>query len=45
MTCSLISSGDFPLTHAGEAVRGTLVAFIGDYLRNVRPAGAELLEG
>lgn len=45
MTCSMISSGDFPLTHAGEAVRGTLVAFIADYLRSRRPPGAEVIEG
>ena len=45
MTCSMISSGDFPLTHAGEAVRSALVEFIGDYLRSRRPPGAEAVEG
>ena len=45
MTCSMISSGDFPLTHAGEAVRSALVEFIGDYLRNKQPPGAEAVEG
>ena len=45
LTCSMISSGDFPLTHAGEAVRSALVEFIRGYLRSTQPPGAEAIEG
>jgi len=41
LTCSVISSSDFPLTHAGEAVRGVLINFIKDYLHKTKAPGAE----
>jgi LysR family nitrogen assimilation transcriptional regulator len=44
MTCSMISSADFPLTNAGEAVRSRLISFIADYVQNTKPAGAELVQ-
>jgi LysR family transcriptional regulator, nitrogen assimilation regulatory protein len=41
LTCSLVSSSDFPLTHAGEAVKNVLVRFMTDQIAaNSRP-GAE----
>ena len=43
LTCSLVSSGDFPLTHAGEAVKNELIRFMKDQIAaNTRP-GAELI--
>ena len=43
MTCSIISSSDFPLTHAGEAVKAVVIRFIEDHIgANNRP-GAELI--
>jgi LysR family nitrogen assimilation transcriptional regulator len=43
LTCSLVSSSDFPLTHAGEAVKDVLIRFMEDQItRNTRP-GAELV--
>jgi LysR family transcriptional regulator, nitrogen assimilation regulatory protein len=43
LTCSLVSSSDFPLTHAGEAVKKVLIRFVEDQItRNTRP-GAELI--
>jgi LysR family transcriptional regulator, nitrogen assimilation regulatory protein len=41
LTCSAISSSDFPLTHAGEAVRGVLVDFIKEHLHKTNAPGAE----
>ena len=43
LTCSLVSSGDFPLTQAGEAVKNVLIRFMTDQIAaNTRP-GAELI--
>jgi LysR family transcriptional regulator, nitrogen assimilation regulatory protein len=43
LTCSLVSSIDFPLTHAGEAVKNVLIRFVEDQITaNTRP-GAELI--
>jgi LysR family nitrogen assimilation transcriptional regulator len=43
LTCSLVSSSDFPLTHAGEAVKTVLIRFVKDQITaNTRP-GAELI--
>ena len=43
LTCSLVSSSDFPLTHAGEAVKNELIRFMKDQIAaNTRP-GAELI--
>jgi LysR family nitrogen assimilation transcriptional regulator len=41
MTCSIISSSDFPLTHAGEAVRNTLINFAHDRIKMSQRPGAE----
>lgn len=44
LTCSLVSSSDFPLTHAGEAVKNELIRFMKNQIAaNARP-GAELIE-
>jgi LysR family transcriptional regulator, nitrogen assimilation regulatory protein len=45
LTASIISSSDFPLTHAGEAVRKILADFTMRYLREKRPPGAEWIGG
>jgi LysR family nitrogen assimilation transcriptional regulator len=43
LTCSLVSSSDFPLTYAGEAVKNVLIHFVKDQIaRSTRP-GAELI--
>ena len=43
LTCSLVSSSDFPLTSAGEAVKKVLIRFVKDQItQNTRP-GAELI--
>ena len=43
LTCSLVSSSDFPLTSAGEAVKEVLIRFVKDQItQNTRP-GAELI--
>jgi LysR family nitrogen assimilation transcriptional regulator len=43
LTCSLVSSSDSPLTHAGEAVKNVLIGFVKDQITaNTRP-GAELI--
>ena len=43
LTCSLVSSSDFPLTYAGEAVKKVLIRFVEDQIaQNTRP-GAELI--
>lgn len=41
MTCSIISSSDFPLTHAGEAVRDTLIRFAHERIKTTKRPGAE----
>ncbi len=41
LTCSVISSSDFPLSHAGEAVRTTLIKFIRDLIVTTDRPGAE----
>lgn len=41
LTCSVISSSDFPLTHAGEAVRDTLVQFVDQRIKATKRPGAE----
>ncbi|QRM56142.1 LysR substrate-binding domain-containing protein [Sinorhizobium sp. BG8] len=43
LTASVLSSGDFPLTHAGEAVRRVLGEFAVDHLRTAQE-GAEWIE-
>ena len=43
LTCSLVSSSDFPLTSAGEAIKKVLIRFVKDQItQNTRP-GAELI--
>lgn len=43
LTCSLISSSDFPLTYSGEAVKKVLIHFVEDQItQNTRP-GATLV--
>jgi LysR family nitrogen assimilation transcriptional regulator len=39
LTASIIWSSDFPLTHAGEAVRNVLAQYVERYLREHRPPG------
>jgi LysR family nitrogen assimilation transcriptional regulator len=41
LTASIISSGDFPLTYAGEAVRNVLIKFAESHFRANNPPGAE----
>jgi LysR family nitrogen assimilation transcriptional regulator len=41
LTASIISSGDFPLTHAGEAVHSVLSKFVESHLRRTGAPGAE----
>jgi LysR family nitrogen assimilation transcriptional regulator len=41
LTASIISSGDFPLTYAGEAVRSVLSKFVESHLHQTRAPGAE----
>jgi LysR family transcriptional regulator, nitrogen assimilation regulatory protein len=41
LTASVISSGDFPLTHAGEAVRDFLIQFVQAELGKTEPPGAQ----
>jgi LysR family transcriptional regulator, nitrogen assimilation regulatory protein len=41
MTCSIISSSDFPLTHAGEAVRDALISFAHERIKDAKRPGAE----
>lgn len=43
LTCSLVSSSDFPLTFAAEAIKTTLISFVEEQIKlNTRP-GAELI--
>ena len=41
LTASVISSGDFPLTHAGEAVQDVLTKYVEKHLRETKAPGAE----
>lgn len=41
LTASIIASGDFPLTHAGQAVRDVLTRFVEGHLRGTGAPGAE----
>lgn len=41
LTASIISSGNFPLTHAGEAVQNVLIKFVESHLRGAKAPGAE----
>ncbi len=41
LTCSIVSSSDFPLTHAGEAVRSCLFKFIEARVRRAELPGAD----
>lgn len=41
LTCSIISSSDFPLTHAGEALRKTLTGFVNERIKKTQRPGAE----
>ena len=44
LTASIISSGDFPLTHAGEAVRNVLIKFAESHFRANDSPGVEWIE-
>lgn len=44
LTCSVISSGNSPLTQAGEAVRKVLIDFMADHFAKAPPPGAEWIE-
>ena len=44
LTCSVISSSDFPLTHAGEAVREILVELLRVRLRDAGLLGVEWID-
>jgi LysR family transcriptional regulator, nitrogen assimilation regulatory protein len=41
LTASIISSGDYPLTRAGEAVRSLLAQFVCDHLQKTSTPGVE----
>jgi LysR family nitrogen assimilation transcriptional regulator len=41
LTCSVISSSDFPLTHAGEAVRDSLIEFVNQRIKTTPRPGTE----
>ncbi len=41
LTCSVISSSDFPLSYAGEAVRNTLVRFVRNLIVTTDRPGSE----
>jgi LysR family nitrogen assimilation transcriptional regulator len=41
LTCSIISSSDFPLSHAGEAVRDVLEEFVKQHLSQTKRPGVE----
>jgi LysR family transcriptional regulator, nitrogen assimilation regulatory protein len=43
LTCSLVSSSDFPLTYAGEAVKNALISFVEDQITQRARPGAELI--
>jgi LysR family nitrogen assimilation transcriptional regulator len=44
LTASIISSGNFPLTYAGEAVQNVLIQFVKSHLRGLKAPGAEWIE-
>lgn len=41
LTCSVISSSDFPLSHAGEAVQTTLIEFVRNLITKTDRPGSE----
>jgi LysR family nitrogen assimilation transcriptional regulator len=43
MTCSVISSGDFNLSGAGEAVRGLVADVIRSFIKTTKRPGATLV--
>jgi LysR family transcriptional regulator, nitrogen assimilation regulatory protein len=43
LTCSLVSSSDFPLTYAGGAVKKVLIRFVEDQIAQNKRPGAELI--
>jgi LysR family nitrogen assimilation transcriptional regulator len=45
LTASIISSSDYPLTRAAEAVRDNLLRFIGDYMRKTCAPGVDWVGG
>jgi LysR family transcriptional regulator, nitrogen assimilation regulatory protein len=44
LTCSIISSGNFPLTHAAATVRGLFIRFIETTLRQTKAIGVEWID-
>ncbi len=44
MTCSIIASGDFNLSGAGEAVRASIVQLIRSFIKTSKRPGAELID-
>jgi LysR family nitrogen assimilation transcriptional regulator len=44
LTCSIVYSADFPLTNAGEAVRGALLTFVKQRVGETDMPGAEWIE-
>lgn len=44
MTCSVIASGDFNLSGAGEAVRASAVQFIRTFIQTSKRPGAQLID-
>ena len=44
LTCSIISSGNFPLTHAAATVRGLFIRFIETTLHQTQALGVEWIE-
>lgn len=45
LTGSIISSSDYPLTHAGEAVRDVLARLVHEHLQQAQPLGATWIGG
>jgi LysR family transcriptional regulator, nitrogen assimilation regulatory protein len=43
LTCSIVTSPDFPLAHAGDAMRTLLAKFTRDHLRKVEAPGVEFI--
>lgn len=43
LTCSLVSSSEFPFTYAGEAVKKVLIRFVEDQITQKTRPGAELI--
>jgi LysR family transcriptional regulator, nitrogen assimilation regulatory protein len=44
LTCSIISSGNFPLTHAAATVRGLFIGFIETTLHQTKALGVEWID-